>query len=66
MPTYLYPFGVETPLQLPDFNVAAVAMFEASKKNESKHTNLRDFISIAFDLWIGNKWTIKTINELVP
>jgi hypothetical protein len=43
------------PLQVPDFNVAAVAILEASKKNESKQTNLRDFISIAFDLCIGNK-----------
>ncbi len=50
VPTYLYPFSVEMPLQVPDFNVAAVAILDASKKNESKQTNLRDFISIAFVL----------------
>ncbi len=66
VPTYLYPFWVETPLQVPDFNVAAEAIFDASKKNESKQTNLRDFILITFVLWIGNKWTIKTINEVAP
>ncbi len=67
VPTYLYPFWVETPRQVPDFNVAAVAMLDASKKNESKQTNLRDFISIAFDLWIGKKGVnLKMKIEMIP
>ena len=48
MPTYLKPFDVDMPLQVPGFNVAADAIVETKKTKESKQINLIDFISNSF------------------
>jgi len=46
VPTYLKPFAVEIPLQVPAFNVAAFAIPEAKQKKDTNKTSLIDFISI--------------------
>jgi hypothetical protein len=40
----LKPFGVETPLQLPLFKVAAEAMFDAKRIKDSKQIDLKERI----------------------